>query len=96
MKVVILDIDHLSRIIALMLGRLRMGIDEAIHKYNQILDRLGATSSKEDRSNILQGELQRLCRSVADDPNAPFLDGGACKTYDPVPFFITSALDALS
>lgn len=80
------------RIIALMLGSLGMGVDEAIESYRLILDHVNAGSANDnggaalqERSNALRNELKKGVSSVSGNSDTLLLKNGAeprsCKTW---------------
>ena len=84
-----LDTQTLSRIIALMLGRLRMSVAEAIECYGTLAERVFSTTKRigdgRFKASKLEEVIKEIVREKLGDPDARMLDArpesDGCKTY---------------
>src|SRR5579859_3024979 len=86
----LLDTPTLSRIIALMLGRLQMSVTEAIGCYGTLAERVFSSTKLirgegKFRASKLEEVVKEIVAEKLGDPDACMLEtrpeGDACKTY---------------
>lgn len=92
------DPFSLPRIIALMLGRLRMSVEESIKSYNHLINQVfGAKASVQSRTSKLEDTLKDLIKKNEERQQDelmmdPLPAGKACKTYVVSESYVTQRL----
>jgi hypothetical protein len=94
-----------SRLIALMLGRLRMSISDAIQSYDTLAKRVffegkKMTGDGKFKTSILEAVMKEIVKEKTDDADTRMMDtssdGVTCKTYVRSPFLVVLKGDQVS